>query len=110
MVLTNGISSPVFKGRYENDQDMQEFDIQDYSLVKRVNGTTKSDDNYPLDKLSFGNKDGSEITNVDLYNESPYGGEFELHDDEEIIGIYGTYKKFSIISQLGFIVWKPPHF
>ena len=100
----------MFEGKYENDEEWESFDIEDYSLVKRVKGTTKSDDNYPLDKLSFGSKDGIEIATVDLYNESPYGPEFELQLDEEIIGIYGTYKKFSVISQLGFIVWKPPHY
>jgi hypothetical protein len=64
--------------------------------------------NYEIHKLSFGKKDGSEITKVELNNNRPYGPEFVLADDEEIIGIYGTQKESDYFSQLGFIVWKPP--
>jgi hypothetical protein len=66
--LTNGSSSPVFEGKYQNDQAWQSFDIKDYSLVKRVKGTTtaKSFFNYPLDKLSFSDNNGTEITTVTL--------------------------------------------
>ena len=39
VTLSNGISSPVFKADGANDQNMQSFNIPDYSLVKRVNGT-----------------------------------------------------------------------
>ena len=39
VILSNGISSPVFTAPGTNDQDMQSFNIPDFSLVKRVNGT-----------------------------------------------------------------------
>jgi hypothetical protein len=65
-------------------------------------------DNYSLHKLSFGKRDGSEITKVELHDYLPYGPEFVLTDDEEIIGIYGTQKETHLFAQIGFIVWKPP--
>jgi hypothetical protein len=59
--------------------------------------------------LSFGKKDGSQITKVE-YSSYPLGPETLIADDEEIIGIYGT-KEFDVYCvALGFIVWKPPKF
>jgi hypothetical protein len=39
VVLSNGVCSPVFTGKGENDQNMQSVNIQDYAIVKRVNGS-----------------------------------------------------------------------
>jgi hypothetical protein len=39
VILSNGISSPVFNAASTKVQDMQSFLVSDYSLVKRVNGT-----------------------------------------------------------------------
>ena len=39
VILSNGMSSPVFNATNTNDQGMQWVNIPDYSLVKRVNGT-----------------------------------------------------------------------
>jgi hypothetical protein len=39
--------------------------------------------------LSFGKKDGSQITKVEYYSYS-LGPETVIADDEEIIGIYGS--------------------
>ena len=39
VILSNGISSPILKGGYKNIQEMQSFNVPDFSLVKRVNGT-----------------------------------------------------------------------
>ncbi len=87
---------------------MQPFVISDYAAVKRVKGTILTGSGYSLHKLSFLKKDGTEITKVELTNQSGYGPEFVLDDLEEIIGIFGTKDPFDNIYQLGFIVWKPP--
>jgi hypothetical protein len=88
---------------------MQPFAIPDYAAVKRVKGTILTGFGAALHKLSFFHKDGTEITKVELANDSGYGPEFVLDDSEEIIGIFGT-KDLDSYMQLGFIVWKPPQF
>ncbi len=65
MVLSNGVCSPVFTGKGENDQNMQSVNIQDYAIVKRVNGSKGTS----IHKLSFKKKDGTQITKVETgYN------------------------------------------
>ncbi len=87
VVLSNGVCSPVFTGKGENDQNMQSVNIQDYAIVKRVNGS-KGD---CIHKLSFKKKDRTEITKVETeYNGNPYGEDSVIADDEEIIGVFGT--------------------
>ncbi len=86
MVLSNGVCSPVFTGKGENDQNMQSVNIQDYAIVKRVNGSKGN----CIHKLSFKKKDGTEITKVELWNRDPYGEDSVIADDEEIIGVFGT--------------------
>ena len=73
---------------------MQSFNIPDYAMVKRVNG---SKDN-PIHKLSFKKKDGTEITKVETttVHNNPYGQESVIADDEEIIGIFGTKDTHSL--------------
>ncbi len=69
MILSNGVSSPVFTANDQNDQGLQSFAIPDYSVVKRVKGTQQGGDgSYWLSKLSFGKKDGTEITKVEVDN------------------------------------------
>ena len=85
---------------------MESFAIADYSVVKSIKGSTGK----PLQKLSFGKRDGSEITKVELENSKAYGPESGLADDEEIIGIFGTSNATEYFDLLGFIVWKPPRF
>jgi len=76
----------------------------DYSIVKRVKGNLT----YVLTKICFSKKDGSEIAKHEEYTE-PYGPEFVLEDDEEIIGVYGASSDLDdVIYNLGFIVWNPP--
>ena len=87
MVLSNGVCSPVFTGKGENDQNMQSVNIQDYAIVKRVNGSISN----CIHKLSFKKKDGTEITKVETgWNRNPYGEDSVIADDEEIIGVFGT--------------------
>ncbi len=87
MVLSNGVCSPVFTGKGENDQNMQSVNIQDYAIVKRVNGSKGN----CIHKLSFKKKDGTEITKVESgANWDPYGEDSVIADDEEIIGVFGT--------------------
>jgi hypothetical protein len=57
--------------------------------------------------LSFGKKDGSEITKVE-YCSLTLGPETVIADDEEIIGVYGTKEVDVYCVSQGFIVWKPP--
>jgi hypothetical protein len=93
VILSNGVSSPVFTANDQNDQGLQSFAIPDYSVVKRVKGTQQGGEgSYWLSKLSFGKKDGTEITKVEVDNNKPYGPDFVLDDSEEIIGIYGNQK------------------
>ena len=105
VVLSNGTSSPVFTTKGENDQNMQSFNIADFAMVKRVNG---SKGNSAIHKLSFKKKDGTEIKKLETYNVNPYGQESVIADDEEIIGVFGTKDWTTYVYQLGFIVWKPP--
>ncbi len=87
VVLSNGVCSPVFTGKGENDQNMQSVNIQDYAIVKRVNGSIGT----YIHKLSFKKKDGTEITKVEtVWNANPYGEDSVIADDEEIIGVFGT--------------------
>jgi hypothetical protein len=76
-------------------------------MIKRIKGS-ELNNNFGLHKLSFGEKDGSEVAKVELWNARPYGPEFVLADDEEIIGVYGTKEFDNYGVALGFIVWKPP--
>jgi hypothetical protein len=69
---------------------MKSFCISDYSQVKRIRGSML-DDYKPIRKLCFSNKDGIELSKVEIENVViGYGPEVLLADDEEIIGIYGT--------------------
>jgi hypothetical protein len=94
----------VFTATGQDAQGLQSFAITDYSQVKRINGSAT---NYWLGRLSFGKKDGSQITKVE-YDSSTFGPETVIADDEEIIGIYGTKEAHTHFIPLGFIVWKPP--
>ena len=89
VILSNGMSSPVFNCTKTNDQDMQSFNIPDYSLVKRVNGTKVYGSDW-LCCLIFSKRDGTQIAKVETETGKPYGPEFGLNDSEEIIGIYGN--------------------
>jgi hypothetical protein len=55
------VASPVFTANDVTDQDMQSFNIPDFSLVKRVNGT-KGD---YLRCLMFSKKYGTQIEKVE---------------------------------------------
>ncbi len=65
VILSNGVASPVFTATGQDAQGLQSFAIPDYSQVKRINGTYTG--NY-LSHLSFGKKDGSQITKVEYYS------------------------------------------
>ncbi len=67
---------------------MQSFNVPDYSLVKRVNGT-KVYGSYSLCCLILSKADGTQIAKVEMETGKPYGPEFVLNASEEIIGIYG---------------------
>jgi hypothetical protein len=73
--------------------------------VKRVKGSRQGD---YLRQLSFGRKDGTQIAEIKLESANQYGPETVLDDDEEIIGVFGTRNLENYISQLGFLIWKPP--
>ena len=45
VILSNGISSPVFNADSTNGKNMQSFKVADYSLVKRVNGSKQDGGN-----------------------------------------------------------------
>jgi hypothetical protein len=83
---------------------MKSLSIQDYSVVKRING---SQGGYLICKLSFKNMDGTEISKVELSNAKPYGQESLIAEDEEIIGVFGRKDEQKYVTQIGFIVWKP---
>ena len=108
LILSNGKSSPVFTSNGQDATNLQSFAVTDYSMVKRIKGSELNNSGYPLHKISFGKKDGSEITKVELSTYEVYGTDFVLADEEEIIGIFGTNNVTEYIDQLGFIVWKPP--
>ena len=103
VILSNGMSSPVFKANNVNDQNMQSFNIPDYSLVKRINGTKSC----TICCLIFSKKDGTQIAKVETYAGKPYGTDSLIDDSEEIIGVYGHWSAGEF-NNLGFIVWQPP--
>ena len=105
VILSNGTSSPMFTAKLEKDKDMKSVNIQNYAMVKRINGSKGS--SY-IHKLSFKKKDGTEITKIEIGIWNSYGQESVIADDEEIIGVFGTKDYDNYIWQLGFIVWKPP--
>ena len=88
LILSNGVSSPVFTCTGQDASGLQSFAIPDFSQVKRINGTHP---NCWLCGLRFGKKDGTEITKVEI-DGSTFGQESVIADDEEIIGVYGTEK------------------
>ena len=67
LLLSNGISSPVFAAKDTNDKNLVSLEIKDYAIVKRVKGTKQQTSN-TLHKLSFGKRDGTEIAKVELDN------------------------------------------
>ncbi len=78
--------------------------------MKRIKGC-QLDGGHDVCKLSFSEKDGSELAKVEVGNNGKsYGPESVLNDDEEIIGMFGTKDCANFFDQLGFIVWKPPKF
>ena len=93
LILSNGVSSPLFAGTGQGAQGLQSFAIPDISQVKRINGTTGN----WLWGFSFGKKDGTVITKVEVTS-SAFGQEAVLADDEEIIGIYGTKEVHTFFS------------
>ncbi len=105
IILSNGTASPLFTAKIQDTKNLQSLTIADYSVIKRVKGSVGG---RVIHKLSFGKKDGSEITKVELSTYEVYGTDFVLADEEEIIGIFGTNNVTEYIDQLGFIVWKPP--
>ena len=68
LLLSNGILSPLFAAKGTNDQNLVSIEIKDYAIVKRVKGSKQQTPN-DLHKLSFGKKDGTEITKVELDND-----------------------------------------
>ena len=58
LILSNGISSPVFTAKGQDDTNLQQFAIADYSIVKRIKGSELNNSGYPLHKLFFGKRDG----------------------------------------------------
>ena len=107
MVLSNGISSPVFNTDSTNVQNMQSCNISDYSLVKKIKGTKQNGDYY-LRCLIFCKENGNQIAKIETETGKPDNKNYEIiHDSEEIIGIHG-FKDEDNYQQLGFIVWKPP--
>ena len=72
---------------------MQSFNVPDYSLVKRVNGTKVFGDDR-LCCLILSKADGTQIAKVETQAGKPYGPEFVLNASEEIIGIYGYNDDF----------------
>ena len=97
MQLSNG-SAPEYNAKdnkyiefaetkYERRDEYTWINIQDFTLVKRIKGSGQGD---YLRQLHFGEKDGTQITEVKLENANQYGPETVLDDDEEIIGVYGT--------------------
>ena len=88
VILSNGMTSPVFNAADTNVKDIQSFNIQNYSLVKKINGTKQAGSNY-LRCLIFCKKNSTEIAKIETDAGVSYGTESLLDDSEEIIGIYG---------------------
>ena len=44
--LSNGILSPVFAAKVQNDQNLVSIGIKDYAIVKRVKGTKQQTTNF----------------------------------------------------------------
>jgi hypothetical protein len=88
VILSNGVSSPVFKARPDDGQALQSCNIPDFSLVKRVDGSKQKGGKY-LRCLIFKEIDGTRIAKVEMDTGKPYDTDFVIGDSEEIIGIYG---------------------
>ena len=65
MTLSNGSSSPVLG---QNDQELKSFEVKDYADVKTIKGSTLQGGCW-IHKISFGTRDGTEISKVELDNE-----------------------------------------
>ncbi len=65
VILSNGVVSPLFKAHSDDGQALQSFNISDYSLVKRVNGSEQRG-NKSLSCLIFNKKDGTQISKVEI--------------------------------------------
>ena len=106
--MSNGVSKTIAVSG-QDASGMQSIGIPDFSVVKRIKGCQLDGDDR-ISKLSFSKKDGTLITKIELASGGkPYGPESVVNDDEEIIGMFGD-KSSNVITQLGFIVWKPPQF
>lgn len=60
LILSNKEKSPVFLAMGQCETNLQTFDIADYSVIKSIKGSVLNHDGYPLHKLCFGKRDGSE--------------------------------------------------
>ena len=103
VILSNGVSSPLFLAKDQNSDNLQEIKIN--SDITKIRGTYNST---PMYSVHFLAKNGGEIskmqpgttTNIDI----------DLGEGEEIIGVYGIKGQNPYFWSLGFIVWKPPKF
>ena len=106
VIMSNGCNSPVFLGKNQNADNLEEVKIT--PQVKKIRGSVIGT---CISMLYFQDKDGTEIAKI-VSSERNFAPDQILEDDEEIIGVYGTksINDYGLFSSLGFIVWKPPNY
>jgi hypothetical protein len=107
MNLSNGTSSPLFKGSDNNDlSEVKTLYIWDISKVKRVQGTNSFT---RIRSLIFKTAGGAEVGRMEGSNTYLRPDDAMLSEGEEVIGVYGQYNDSldSRIGKLGLLVWRP---
>jgi hypothetical protein len=103
IVLSNGKNSPVFLGKNQTEDGMNEMVLD--SRVRKLQGTKGA---WPC-QLTLFDKDDAVISKIELNNNN-LGEKQVLKEGEEIIGMYGHKNSDGdgVFHTLGFIVWTPP--
>ena len=87
--LSNGVSSPLFKGYDEPDSATQTVNLSDAPSIRRIQGTKIGD---WLRELNLMRADGQLVGRIQSQDGMPMEDEEVIADDEQIIGLFGTYK------------------
>ena len=84
VIISNGCHSPIFLGKTQNADNLEEVKIT--PQVKKIRGSVIGNH---ISMIYFQDKDGTEIAKI-VASERSFAPDQILEDDEEIIGVYGT--------------------
>ena len=103
MTLSNGVSSPVFTARQQDDSNFKTVNITNSAQIRRISARRSN-----VGRITFMDAKGQELYKLQTDDAGERFPDEVLNEGEEIIGIYGAYTTYQFMNYLGIIVWKPP--